>query len=197
MKRVLLLALLILQPLGLVAEEKGKVLDPIKAESSLLIRVKGIPAAEIAAIDGAYVISKAGKLYMPMLNGGISVKGLTFEQAAKKVEKAYKEAGIYTDLRVEIREGGRICVTGFGSGSVAVAGSVRRLGPVSFTEGMTLQQAIDAAGGATKEGAIQRVQLVRKGKQLIYDLREPKVQNLRLQVRDVITVPERQSIEAN
>lgn len=74
---------------------------------------------------------------------------------------------------------------------VTVGGQVRQPGVKALPKGLTLQGIIQAAGGATPYGAINRVKLYRKGKVYTYDLRDRRSQNIRLYSRDVVEVPQR------
>lgn len=80
---------------------------------------------------------------------------------------------------------------GFVTGEVSVGGFVKRPGPVDFGEGMTLGDAIKAAGGATPFGSARRVQLLRDGKRYIYDMRNPTHRQVGLMAGDSISVPQK------
>lgn len=73
---------------------------------------------------------------------------------------------------------------------VTVGGQVRRGGRLSLESGSTLLGAIQAAGGETPYGAMNRVKLYRQGKAYTYDMKIPEHQKVRLYSGDVVEVPE-------
>jgi polysaccharide export outer membrane protein len=72
---------------------------------------------------------------------------------------------------------------------VTVGGDVRSPGPKPFTPELTLWGAIQAAGGQTEFGAINRVKLTRNGAQKSYDVTQPQFKQIPLQRNDAIEVP--------
>ena len=77
---------------------------------------------------------------------------------------------------------------------VTVGGHVRRPGPVKYTKGDTLYAVIQAAGGATEFGAMNRVKVIRSGKTTAYDLRKDKLKLTVVQADDVIEIPQKNII---
>ena len=157
------------------------------------ITIKGVPASEQATISGDYVVSGGGLLYMPMLDGGIKASGSSSSTVARRIETAYKNAKIYTSPRITIitnrdREKDETMRVSF----VTVAGHVKRPGPVKYTQGMTIYQAIAGAGEASTFGAMNRVEVIRKGKTLIFNLKKKgKGRAEKVRLGDTITVPQK------
>ncbi len=81
-----------------------------------------------------------------------------------------------------------------GQHCVTVRGHVHRPGPVALKPGMTLAQAIDAAGGATSSGQASRIRFYREGTVNVCDLDTPVHGNRRLSPNDTIDVPGRRWI---
>ena len=75
------------------------------------------------------------------------------------------------------------------AGMVLVGGHVRDAGTIRFTQGMTLYDAIEKAGGATEFGSIMRVVIHRDGKLRSYNLKNPELLNPTLEANDQIHVP--------
>lgn len=78
-----------------------------------------------------------------------------------------------------------------GTMHVLVAGHVRQPGPLEVPQGMTIAEAIEAAGGATEFGSLKRVCLRRGGKQRQLDLRTETFRNLLLEPNDTVEVPQK------
>lgn len=156
------------------------------------ITIKGVPDSEQGAISGEYVVSSGGLLYMPMLNGGIKAAGSSTSTVARRIEAAYKSAQIYSSPRITlITTGDKKRTDSKTRTFITVAGHVKRPGPVAYTEGMTIYEVVAAAGDASTFGAMNRVEIIRNGKKFIRDLKKTVNRRERVQVGDVITVPEK------
>lgn len=71
---------------------------------------------------------------------------------------------------------------------VTIGGQVRRPGKLTLPSGSTLREGIEAAGGETPYGAMNRVKLYRGGKVFSFDLRKAANEGVRLRSRDVVEV---------
>jgi protein involved in polysaccharide export with SLBB domain len=76
-------------------------------------------------------------------------------------------------------------------GVVHVGGQVSRPGPIRFLPGLTVSQAIQAAGGVTPFGSLRRVKVYRSGKLQSYDLSTESSGSIPLLPDDTIEIPER------
>ncbi|MBK1881436.1 SLBB domain-containing protein [Luteolibacter pohnpeiensis] len=74
---------------------------------------------------------------------------------------------------------------------VTVGGQVKRPGPVAMSKKLTLYQAIQAAGGVTPFGAMNRVKVHRNGEVKIYDLTKDENMSVKVQEDDTIEVPQK------
>ena len=166
----------------------------VKEGDSVQITVRGIPAVEQEKINGPYRVG-AGGLRLPFLKSRLPVTGLEPEQIAAAAEQAYKAEGVYQQpaIDVDIIRGadqkGQEAV-------VSVGGQVRRSGPISFRQGMTLLQAIQGAGDRNEFGG-RNIRLIRNGKTIALDFRKPEHKNYSLQPNDSIIVEQRGIIEGN
>lgn len=164
----------------------------VKEGDSVQITVRGIPATEQEKINGPYRVG-AGGLRLPFLKSRLPVVGLEPEQIAVAAEKAYINEGVYQQpaIDVEIVRGadqkGQEAV-------VSVGGQVRRSGAVSFRQGMTLLQAIQAAGDRNEFGS-RNIKLIRNGKTIALDFRKAEHKNYALQPNDSIIVEQRGMLE--
>lgn len=167
----------------------------VSSGEKVTITIKGVPQSEQAAINGEYVVSDGGLLYMPMLTNGIKASGSSSSSVARRIEAAYKGAKVYSNPRITIitvkddielekrmRKNNEF---------VTVAGHVKRPGPVQYNRGMSIYDAVATAGDATAFGAMNRVQLLRNGKRTLYNLKNDSHRTFSVQPGDTITVPEK------
>jgi protein involved in polysaccharide export with SLBB domain len=164
----------------------------IQPGKSVAISILGVPAEEKGRIDGSYPVADNGTINMPFINE-VRAAGLKPEALAKVLEARYRGAQIYRNPTFQV-------VADVGEGTlqesvVHVGGQVGRTGPVKYTRGLTLWQAIQAAGGPTPFGTIQRVKILRAGKQRQYDLSELKNMQVVLEPNDSIEVPQKRPWE--
>lgn len=189
MKRSSFLLLILLLPLGVFAQDRVKLGNVLQAGGAVDIVIKGVPMKDQIRVNGRYLVKKDGNIDVPLLHQGIQVEGLTMAQAATQIEKAYRDGGIYTKPRFTLTSKelpGCILIV---PPEVAVGGQVKRPGAIRLQKGMTLQEAVDAAGGVTEGGSIQRIELYRKGKRVVYHLGKADDRKVRLQAADSIHVP--------
>lgn len=132
----------------------------LKQNMKIGISIKGVPVTEQARIDSSYQIDGKGNIRMWEI-GSIRAAGLTTTQLAQKIEQAYKRAQIYTSPSIQIQSDD---VEVNANPVLTVSGTVNRPGPVEVTQGMTLAQAIAAAGGPSTFGTTKRVNVYRDGK---------------------------------
>jgi len=166
----------------------------VKEGDSVQITVRGIPAVEQEKINGHYRVA-AGGLRLPFLKSRLPVVGLGPEQIAVAAEQAYKAEGVYQQpaIDVEIIRGAD---RDHQEAVVSVGGQVRRAGPISFRQGMTLLQAIQGAGDRNEFGS-RNIKLIRNGKTTALDFRKPEHKNYALQPNDSIIVEQRGMLEGS
>jgi polysaccharide export outer membrane protein len=168
------------------------VLGQIQIGKSISITVLGIPTEEKGRIDGAYPVADNGTINMPFI-GQVRAAGLRPEALASTLESRYRSAQIYRNPTFQVvasMEGGAL-----EDAVVHLGGQVGRTGPVKFTRGLTLYQAIQAAGGPTPFGTLQRVKVLRGGKQRQYDLTQLQFMQIPLEPNDTIEVPQKRPWE--
>jgi len=155
----------------------------IQANQAVAITIQGVPENDRATINGSYPVGQNGNINMPYI-GAVRAAGMLPEQLAANLQSQYRNAGIYTSPTFQVvgddrgKEIARQIVT--------VGGDVRSPGPIPFNNGLTLWQAIQAAGGENEFGSIKRVRLFRDGKAMQYDLR--KVENMQTELRPGDTI---------
>jgi polysaccharide export outer membrane protein len=186
---------LILLTLLFVFMHSAVVAGYVSSGEKVTITIKGVPQTEQSAINGEYVVSDGGLLYMPMLNSGIKASGSSSSTVARRIEAAYKGAKIYANPRItiitvkdeialekEVKKNNEF---------VTVAGHVKRPGPVQYNQGMSIYDAVATAGDATAFGAMNRVQLLRNGKRSLYNLKKDAHRTYKVKPGDTITVHEK------
>jgi len=159
----------------------------IQPKQMLDIKITGVPVSEKARLDAVYQVSASGMIDMWVI-GNVSASGLTTLQLAAAIASKYKAAGIYnspTFIVTSQRDGGDVGVKTF-----TVGGQVKVPGPKQWSIGMTLYNAIQAAGGETPFGAINRVKLFRNGSVYTYDLRIDQHKTVKIYEKDMIDVPQ-------
>ena len=161
-------------------------LGQIQSGTAIQISIQGVPVSEQGRINATYPVSKSGYITMWHV-GQIKASGLTSTQLARKIEAAYRNAEIYTSPTIQILSDSTQNIT---QQIVTVGGKVRAPGPKPFSRGMTLYDAVMAAG-PTEFGAINRVKLYRNGKAYIYDLTKGSHKLLKLYPRDTIDIPQK------
>lgn len=162
----------------------------ILAGQNITITIQGVPGDEAARVNSAtgYPVDQSGYIRMPYI-GGVRAAGLTPNQLASSIEGAYRNAQIYTNPTIQViatAVGAKINMQ-----TVFVGGQVNKTGGVEFTQGLTLYQAVQSAGGPTAFGALNRVEVLRGGENRVYNLKDIKTQQIAAQPGDTIKVPEK------
>jgi polysaccharide export outer membrane protein len=159
----------------------------IEAGRAIQITISGVPPTEKQRFDLIYPVSESGMINMPLI-GQVRAAGLSGSQLASSLQSLYKSAGIYTTPTFQVVNSGE---QGIEQQFVHIGGLVARPGPVKWTRGLTLYQAIQAAGGATPFGSMYRVKLFRGERQKQYDLTNAKYMHIPLEAKDTIEVPQK------
>lgn len=159
----------------------------LRVGDEIQLTLRGVPAEDAGKVSGAYVVNERGQVRPPLLESGVAATGLTPLQLAERIEETYRRSGIYQQPRVEVVAAKAKQVAG---ARVSVGGRVRRNGPVNFREGLTVLQAIDAAGGRDEFGG-RNLFLIRKGNQYCLDFKQLAHLNLELEPDDSLRVDEK------
>jgi len=173
-----------LSAISLIAPAKSE----IQAGTTVKIEIMGVPGEEKIKIDSMYPVAEGGKINMPFV-GKIQAAGLTSEALSDLIEASYIKAGIYENPTIQV-----FADRGFDGPQeqfVHVGGQVRKTGRVNFQKGLTLYQAVQAAGGTTEFGSMKRVQLLRDGKTQSFDLTKPEFMTFPVKPSDTLIVPQK------
>lgn len=159
----------------------------IQPGQAVQITISGVPAEEKGRFELVYPVSESGTINMPLL-GQVRAAGLTGAQLQTTLESRYKAAGIYTHPTFQVIDNDQKKIQ---MQTVVVGGIVRSPGPKPWTRGLTLWEAIQAAGGPTEFGSMHRVRLFRGKSVKEYDVTIPQYMQIPLEVDDKIDVPQK------
>lgn len=152
------------------------------------LTIRGVSPAEQQKVSGIYRVGESGGVRLPLLAELVPARGLTPEQFARAAETAYVKAGIYAQPAIEVDASqGK---DQQGTAVVSVGGLVRRAGDSPFRKGMTVIQALDAAGGRNEFGG-RNLFLLRDGKQYCLDFTVLAHKNIVLLPNDSIQVDQK------
>lgn len=160
----------------------------INAGRAIEVQIKGVPTEEMSRVNGTYTVSESGVVRMPLLPTPIRAAGLSPTALAQSIESAYRSAQIYTQPTITVISSSIDTVN---KPQLTIGGQVRRPGPVEYIQGLTLYQALQAAGGATEFGSMRRVTLMRDGKVRTYDVNQNQFKNIAVQPNDTIEIPQK------
>lgn len=160
----------------------------IVAGRGIQITMHGVAPEEKGRIDGYYAVSSSGTIRLPLLNGDLSIGGLSPSAAAAKIEAAYKNAEIYSTATFQVLTSE---ADGVRQDIVTITGFVRSPGPKPYNPGMTLITAVAAAGDVNEFGNKKQVLLMRGTGSKLYDLNDANDRSIAIQPNDVIEVKEK------
>ncbi|WP_379709660.1 polysaccharide biosynthesis/export family protein [Haloferula chungangensis] len=148
------------------------------------LTLRGVGAVEQEKINGEYTVGDDGKVSMPLLDHLVQAAGLSPGGFARAVEKAYKDGGIYASPAIDVVAKKGVVQDG---AIVSVGGHVKRAGQVPFRQGMTVIQALDAAGGRDQYAG-RNMLLLRGRKQYCIDFKQLAHKGIVLRANDSIQV---------
>jgi protein involved in polysaccharide export with SLBB domain len=178
--RMLTMMVLIAPALSLAGLEPG---------DGIQVTLRGVEEAEQKSVNGTYRVGDSGQVRLPLLDRLVTARGLTPEQFARAAEAAYRAEGIYTKPAIEVEAlQGR--EQDDGPAMISVGGQVRRADKTEYRKGMTVIQALDAAGGRNDFGG-RNLLLLRGEKQYCLDFLNLKHKNIRLLPDDSLQVEQK------
>ncbi len=166
----------------------GNAFAQIRPSQTLQISITGVPTSEQARLNSTYPVSSSGTINMWKI-GTIKASGLTETALAASIAARYKSAQIYSSPVFQVlssKSDQTKDVLAF-----TVGGQVRGPGQKPWSEGMTLYTAVQAAGGETPYGAVNRVKLYRNGQVYTYNLKIEKHKTVKVYNKDLIDVPQK------
>ena len=164
----------------------------IRVGDNLQIIIRGVPGVEKPKVDGNYVVGARGTIRLPLIDQDHPAAGKTGEQLARSIERAYRDAEVYTTPAIEV-------ITNDDAppamAVVSVGGQVQRPGPVPFRPGMTIIQIIQAAGDMTPFGTKKRVDVTRGKETFRLDLRKRPHRLFEMKGDDTVVVNRRRPFD--
>jgi protein involved in polysaccharide export with SLBB domain len=168
----------------------AQTLTALKPGDPIVIDLK-VPAEDAPNVSTKMNVSKQGTIRVAYLDREIPVAGLNTTEVARRIEQAYKAAEIYTSPTIVVTS---TTPNDYVPHIVTVGGEVKSGGrEVALRDGMTLYQAIMAAGGFTEFADTKRVKLIRSGGETIVDMKKTGARgaaSMLLKDGDVIHVPQ-------
>lgn len=128
----------------------------LSVSDSVMIRISGVPTDDIGAISSTYTLGEDGGISLAYI-GRIMARGLTPSELGLRIEHAYKTKEIFTGPTVTVSTGSEEKIGRL----ITVMGEVKAPVRTPFTDGMTIMDALAAAGGFTDWADKRRVRLVR------------------------------------
>jgi len=136
--------------LGVFLLAEGVIAAEYRVEAEDVLKITVFDEPDLS-IDEARV-SSDGIIALPLIDE-ISVKGLTTEQIARRVEKKLADGYLKKP---------RVSVTIFEYRQFFVHGAVEKPGGYSYQTGLTVERAIVLAGGLTERASDRKITLVRE-----------------------------------
>jgi len=158
--------------------------ETIKTDTVITITIQGVPQEDATDFNKAYSVYSNGTIRIPF-QGDVKASGKTPDQLARHIESIYKSAEIYSNPTVNVsyelsRENDQKMITFRSQGGSRL---------LEYQRGMTLQEAIAAAGGAGTFDSKKTVKLERNGKEYTYDMSNIQHRNVKIYAKDVIKLP--------
>ena len=155
---------------------------PLRQDDEVQVTIR---AGAVAALQASDVVDSYGNITLPHL-GEFKVGGLTSSEAERAIRDAYVKNGLFTSPDVTVLGGTPAAPEYF------ITGAINKKGSFAFKDGITLWQAIVAAGDVN-EFAGSKVKLVRDGVSEVHDLnriKKGKAANPLLRPGDMVEVLE-------
>lgn len=158
----------------------------LRTGDSIVIKLSGVPAEEIAVVSNSYDIADNGSINLPYI-GEIKAAGVRPSTLQKNIESAYKHAEIFTHPTIQVTPNREAATQ-----VIYVSGEVRAPGRIGLTPGMTIHDAITSAGGPTEFAGMKKVKFTRGGQTRELDLRRADGAEAAIQAQpgDRIHVPQ-------
>lgn len=136
----------------------------LRPSDTIQLKIGGVPANDVKAVTGEYVIDGQGYINLPNL-GRIKIDGLTLSAAQTVIETGYRSRDIYTRPTIMI-------TVGTVHHWVNVDGAVRTPQRITYKPDLTLLATINAAGGFSSSADQQKVRLIRADEVMIIDTKK-------------------------
>jgi protein involved in polysaccharide export with SLBB domain len=156
----------------------------LRPSDAIQLKIGGVPANDVKAVTGEYVIDGQGYINLPNL-GRIKIAGLALSAAQTVIETGYRSHDIYTRPIITI-------TMGTVHRWVNVGGAIKIPQKIAYKPDLTVLASIDAAGGFLSAADQERVRLVRADEVMIIDTKKIRANpslDIPLEPGDHIEVP--------
>ena len=156
----------------------------LRPSDAIQLKIGGVPANDVKAVTGEYVIDGQGYINLPNL-GRIKIAGLALSAAQTVIETGYRSHDIYTRPTITI-------TMGTVHRWVNVGGAIKMPQKIAYKPDLTVLASIDAAGGFLSAADQERVRLVRADEVMIIDTKKIRANpslDIPLEPGDHIEVP--------
>jgi polysaccharide export outer membrane protein len=153
--------------LGVSTLRADNVEQILRAGDSIAVKISGVPAEEIPVVSTTYDIADDGTINLPYIHL-VKAAGMRPSQLQKNIEAAYRDGEIFTHPTIQVsasKDAGNTQV-------LFISGEVKTPGRITMSPGMTVHDAMTAAGGPTDFAKLKGVKLTRNGVTRILDLRK-------------------------
>lgn len=161
-----------------VSAETGVTIYRIQVADPLVIHLRGIYPKDESVED---IVDEDGNVTVPLI-GDILAAGKSTSQLESDITRMYVEGGYYRSITVNVVMPSR---------TYFIRGEIRQPGKFPIVSGVTIMQAIAAAGGYTEFANQRSVKLIRGGSTTTVNVknieRNPE-KDIRLESGDVIVV---------
>ncbi len=183
----------VLLVIGFIAASATYSFSQFKPGEGFYIIANHIPRKCKPAVDGFYRVSKDGTITLKFNNAQIlvnkdiqSIREDLTEQIRPYCREKFPDLTVIADVDLIPESLIEAAVDG-----VIVTGRVSRPGPIPINEGLTLWQAIQAAGGVTEFASLRFISIVREMKTIDCDLTKIEFMKTPLMAGDIINIASR------
>jgi protein involved in polysaccharide export with SLBB domain len=127
------------------------------------LRLSGVPASQVAQVGGSFTIDAEGTVNLAYI-GKIRAVDMTPSQLQSTIEKAYRDAEIFTrpTITVFMQAAGRF---------VNISGEVKSPRRINYTPDLTLLKALTDAGDFTEFADRKKVRVLRGNEVIVVDVK--------------------------
>jgi protein involved in polysaccharide export with SLBB domain len=136
----------------------------LRPSDTIQLKISGVPANDMKAVTGEYMIDGQGYVNMPNL-GRIKIAGLSISAAQTAIETGYRSRDIYTRPAISISMGTQ-------HRWVNVDGEVKKPQRVAYKPDLTVLASINAAGGFSSSADEHKVRLLRADEVMVIDIKK-------------------------
>jgi protein involved in polysaccharide export with SLBB domain len=136
----------------------------LRPSDTIQLKISGVPANDMKAVTGEYMIDGQGYINMPNL-GRIKIAGLSISAAQTAIAAGYRAHDIYTRPAIAIAMGTQ-------HHWINVDGEVKSPQRIAYKPELTVMASINAAGGFSASADEHKVRLLRADEVMVIDIKK-------------------------